>query len=177
MMTNTELESNLEALGLTPKTGAEQLSVDLKTMQRWLAGKVAVPGPVEQAIRAWRRLDAQGLSWRQNEHRFMTEEVFKQQVKLHRQHTIELDAMQQKVKARGGPVAPWKVDLKGRGAELGEMTVSFYVLQTGGFSLSSYSRSDVSPDFERDRPLIEDAVICIAEAIKKAGPNWMARNG
>ncbi|MGQ3073454.1 MAG: hypothetical protein ACT7A5_20500 [Ferrovibrionaceae bacterium] len=177
MMTNTELESNLEALGLTPKTAAEQLSVDLKTMQRWLSGKVPVPGPAEQAIRAWRRLDAQGLAWRQNEHRFMTEEDFAQQAKLHRQHTIDLDATLRKVEARGGPVAPWKVDLKGRGAVLGEMTVSFYVLQTGSFSLSSYSRTDMEPDPERDRPLIEDAVACIAAAIKKAGPDWAMRNG
>ncbi|MDA1101716.1 MAG: hypothetical protein O2967_22370 [Proteobacteria bacterium] len=97
-------------------------------------------------------------------------EQIAEQIALYRRHAINLDALIQKVEARGGPAAPWHVDLKKRQATLGPVWVSFYPLVNGGFSPASYSRSDDHPDLKRDWTLLEDA--CIAKAIAKAGPGW-----
>lgn len=88
----------------------------------------------------------------------------------------DLDAVIQKVKARGGPAAPWHVDLKKRRATLGPIELSFYPLVGGGFSPQFYRRSDQDHDIMRDRPLLEDAFVCIANAISKAGLDWASAN-
>ena len=99
-------------------------------------------------------------------------EKFAEQIALYRQHAINLASLIQKVQTRGGPAAPWRVDLKKRQATLGPVRVSFYPLGNGGFSPASYSRSDNFPDLERDWTLLEDAFACISNAIAKAGPDW-----
>jgi hypothetical protein len=43
------------------------------------------------------------------------------------------------------------------------------------FDPSSYRRTDKEPDYERDLPLVEDAIVCIADAVAKAGKEWVNR--
>lgn len=174
MMERFEFIDALRKLRISPKEAARLLSVDPKTTTRWLDRKVEVPGPAEQALRAWIRLEEMGLPWRPQECLIgLSEAEAAEQIRLMREHNLGVDDLLRRVKARGGPAAPWKVDLKMCSAGLGEtMALYFYPLPDGGFSPSSYSRTDREPDRNRDWPLIEDAIACIAEAIGQVGPGW-----
>lgn len=160
----------LRILDLSPKEAARLLSVDVKTVNRWLLGTVPVPGPVTVALRAWRRLQDLGLPWRPDEQFFgiLNEQEVAEQLRLHLQQAVELDQILQRVHARGGPAAPWKVDLEACEASLGDaMYVHFYRTNEGSFSPSTYRRTDREPDYDRDQPLLEDAIACIADAISQ----------
>lgn len=170
-MDRIELQAVLDELGLTQSEAAALLSVDERTIRRWSQ----IPGPAEQALRAWVRLHRLGLAWKPEDLPIGegdTEELAKQ-IALYRQHAIQLDALLRKVEARGGPRTPWTVDLNAHEASLGPMTVGFYRLSNGGFSPSTYSRSDQPPDIERDSQLLEDAYACIAKAL--AYDRWKRR--
>lgn len=168
-MDRFEFIDALRRLRISPKEAAKLLSVDPKTTTRWVERKIKVPGPAEQALRAWIRLEELGLPWRPQQCLIgMSEEEAAEQIRLVREHNIGLDELLQRVKARGGSAAPWNVDLEKHVAELDDtMILYFYRLPDGGFSPSSYRRTDREPDHERDWPLIEDAIACIAEAIGK----------
>lgn len=173
-MTSTEIRACLDRLGLSQADAAKLLSVSPRTVRRWSEEPAEIPGPAEQALRAWMRLDRLGLPWRpdcvaigEND-----PEKIAEQIARYRQHAINLDALLLKVEARGGPAAPWHVDLTKRQATLGPIWVSFYPLVNGAFSPAFYRRGDVHPDLARDWTLLEDAFACIANAIKKAGPDW-----
>jgi len=158
-MDSTEFRLTLETLGLTQVEAAELLSVDPRTVRRWAEGDGGgLPGPAEQALRAWAGLHRQGIPWRPADRDA-------QQIELHRQHAIALYALLVRVGARGGPRAPWAVDVERGLATLGPITLSFYKLQNGGFSPAQYRRSDQPPDQQRDWPLLEDGFACIAKAI------------
>jgi hypothetical protein len=93
-------------------------------------------------------------------------EIDPEQIALHRNHTIDLANLLNKVSERGGPAAPWVVNLDKGKATLESLEVTFYKLKSGGFSPQSYKRRDnIEPDVKRDRHLIEDAFACIAKAI------------
>ncbi len=173
-MNNIELLRCLCTLRLTPKEAADLLSVDPKTVMRWVTGAGEISGPAKQAIRAWLRLDKMGMPWRPSDHSIgLTEEEAANQIRLMREHNMGLANMIARVRARGGPAAPWKVDLKRHVAELGDiMEVSFYPLPNGGFSPSTYRRKDRETDYERDRLLLEDAFVSIADEIAAKGHNW-----
>lgn len=165
----------LRKLGLSPKQAAALLGVDLKTVLRWQERKSELPGPAEQALRAWLRLHDLGLPWRPDAALvgLSTEEMAKQ-IALYREANLQLAEVLDRVQARGGPAAPWKVDLRKCSATLGDtFIIYFYPLPNGGFSPSSYCRDDREPNLERDWPLLEDAIACIAEAVAKAGPKWI----
>jgi hypothetical protein len=169
MMTRSELVAALDELDVTQIEAAQLLSVDARTLRRWLEPPNEVPGPAEQALRAWLRLQRRGLSWRPDvqelgEH---SPEEIAQQVALHRNHALELDAVLRKVESRGGPVAPWQVDLAKNRARLGPIIISFYRLKllSNGFSPAFYRRTDGPSSMERDWPLIEDGFACIATAL------------
>lgn len=168
MMEAAELVALLRELRLTPKRAGEYLSVDPKTVSRWLGGETPVPGPAEQALRAWLRLERRRIPWRPDGFpiSIMSAEEIDEQNRLMRQEVIVLDQVLQIVKERGGPAAPWRVDFDRCEAELADtMFVHFYRLPNGGFTVSSYRRTDKDPDYDRDLPLIQDAVACIADAI------------
>jgi hypothetical protein len=174
-MTAHELSECFRRLRLSPSNAAIFLSVDVKTVRRWLEGSVAVPGPAVQALGAWARLDRLGLPWRPAEDMLgIDEEELAKQIRLLREHNLNLDETLQRVRARGGPAALWRVDLDSHIASLdGIMEVGFYPLPNGGFSPSNYRRKDRGPDTIRDQPLIEDAIAAIADAVAAAGARWI----
>ncbi len=173
IMTNSEFQDCLDRLGLSQTEAARLLSVSPRTVRRWAEERAEIPGPAEQALHAWIRLDRFGLPWRPDGVAIGENDPEKiaEQIALYRQDAINLDKLIRKVEARGGPAAPWHVDLKKRQATLGPISVSFYRLGNGGFSPAFYRRSDVHPDLKRDWTLLEDAFACIANAIAKAGPD------
>lgn len=77
-----------------------------------------------------------------------------------------LEAVLTRVADRGGPAAPWSADLVKRRAMLCDMTITFYALPNGEFSLQSYSCRDKRLD--RDRDLLEDGYASIAVAVANA---------
>jgi hypothetical protein len=160
MMSPTELEQSLLRLGLEPAEAAQLLGVTLRTYRRWLNGE-EIPGPVEQAVRAWLRLHDRRLPWRPDSTAIAEDD--QDQIAHHREHAIDLSDVIARVEARGGPRTPWTVDRQRNRATLGPMEISFYTLANGGFSLGNYTRRDGSPDVQRDRELIEDAAYCIAK--------------
>ncbi len=137
-------------------------------MRRWAEQPADISGPAVQALLAWMRLESKNLAWRPDAVAIgeSNSEEIAEQIAVHRRHAIELDDLLEKVAARGGPVAPWVVDLEKNRANLESISVGFYRLKNGGFSPAVYRRSDEAcSDIERDWPLIEDAFACIAKAI------------
>lgn len=156
----------LTELHLAPKDAAKLLGYDHRTIKRWQERGATVPPAPAEVLRAWVRLQRLGLPWRPGAATIgLTDEEAAEQLELHRQDAVDLIALLRRVEARGGPAAPWRVDLPKKVATLGEMDVYFHRLANGGFSLSSYSRTDKEANLDRDMPLIEDAAACITEAI------------
>jgi transcriptional regulator with XRE-family HTH domain len=185
MMSQDELTTCLDILGLSQDEAAQLLGVSERTVRRWLEG-MEVPGPVEQAIRAWRRLHARNLVWRPDTVAIIEDD--QPQIAASRNHAIALDEVLRRVEARGGPRIPWIVDREGCRALLGPMEVSFYKLPSGGFSLANYRRKDGYPDVQRDREFIDDATFYIAREMRKEaampvtlvymdGPNFTGPDG
>ena len=168
MMSGQELQEHIQALGLTQAEAAQLLGISARTVTRWCTEGEEVSGPAEAALRAWRRLDARHLAWRPDSVSIVEDDA--ERIATHRQEAINLDDILRRVEARGGPQLPWAVSLPESEATLDRIHVSFYKLQNGGFSLSVYTRRDgVHPDLQRDWPLVEDAVFCIAQEFEKHG--------
>lgn len=163
-MTKTDLLGIFSELGLTQVEAARLLSVDPRTVRRWVEDTAEISGPAERALKAWQSLHRYGLPWHPDGQDVLTQGP--EQIALARAASVDLAHLLRKVEERGGPAAPWTVDLKKGRATLNTIQVSFYRLPNGGFSPQSYSRSgDIAPELERDWPLIEDAFVCIANAI------------
>ena len=167
-MTKEQFDQYLLRLGLSPAEAAQLLSVSPRTVRRWQEGE-ELPGPAQQAIRAWVRLHERHLPWRPDSVSIVEDD--QDQIARHRLHTINLVDVLERVEARGGAKAPWSVDWDLGRASLETMEVSFYKLQSGSFSLGPYRRKDSPPDTARDMPMIEDAVYCIAKALEKKVQN------
>jgi hypothetical protein len=168
-MDRHEFLITLSELTLAPNEAARLLGYDQRTVRRWQERDARVPPAAAAALKAWRNLHRNKLPWRPDAVFLsqLNEEQAGDQIRLYREHTLALDETLKRVKDRGGPASPWKVDLPLNTAELGEMQVHFYRLRAGGFSVASYSRSDKAADIDRDRPLIEDAIACIADAVAR----------
>jgi hypothetical protein len=164
MMTEPELRQVLMRLELSQNEAAQLLGVAPRTVRRWLEGE-DIPGPAEQALRAWIRLHERNLPWRPDTESIVEDD--QDQIGRHRNHTIRLSELLARVEARGGPRVPWVVDRGRQTATLGPMEVTYYKLLSGGFSLANYRRKDGDPDVQRDQEAIEDATFCIAQAMKK----------
>src|SRR5436190_15584751 len=163
MLTSEEIRRILGHLGLTQIEAAQLLGVTPRTVRRWLEGD-ELPGPAEQALRAWLRLAEMRLPWRPDSEAIADGD--EKQIAAHRLHAIDLSDLLARVEARAGPKVPWDVDWARSRATLGSVEVTFHKLRNGGFSLGTYRRKDKDPDVWRDRELIEDAAYCVAQAIK-----------
>lgn len=51
----TELRKVLKRLGLSQSEASRRLYVSVKTVQRWVSGARAIPGPAIAALEAWQR--------------------------------------------------------------------------------------------------------------------------
>jgi DNA-binding XRE family transcriptional regulator len=165
-MINTELTNCLAMLNLTQADLAARLGIAARTVRRWQAGDQPIPTWVVEVLDVWRQLHACGLPWGAD-----LESIWygdDDQVRRHQDHDKALAALLRRVKARGGPAAPWRINLRERSATLGPMTVRFYKLASNSFSLANYRRGDVPPDARRDQLLIEDAVVAFSEAVSAA---------
>lgn len=164
MMSKHEFAEHLSALKLSFPEAAQFLGVSERTARRWAEGE-SVPGPVEAALRAWRRLDLQYLPWKPDSVSVFQDD--QDQIQRVLENDQLLDTLIQKVEARGGPSTYWAVDLARQRATLGPAEVSFHRLKQGGFSPTTYRRIDRAPT-ERDWHEIQDACYCIAQAIARA---------
>jgi hypothetical protein len=165
-MKNGKLLETLAYLDVTASELALLLDLNLRTIQRWLSGEVDIPKSVRCLLESWSTLQYLGLPWRPDGLNLLDQSIRKKQLELHMQTNIELIEVIKKVKARGGPSAPWSVDISRKKANLENMWISFYILPNGGFVPQSYGRSDKKMDFERDRNILEDGFFCIAEKIR-----------
>lgn len=171
-MSPAQLQDHFLQLGLTADEAADLLSVSPRTVQRWQHGIQEVPGPAEQTLRAWLGSHERGVAWRPNEVAMDNSE----KLAIARVNAVGLEDLLRRVDARGGPAAPWAVDLERCRATLGPLQVTFYKLRDGGFAPQSYRRSDeLGTDLQRDWPLIEDAFACIADAFAKQGTPMRTR--
>lgn len=170
-MTADELAEILTFLGLDHAEAAQLLGVSTRTLWRWIEG-MEIPGPAQAALRAWRQLHSRHLAWKPDS--IAVFENDQAQIERARQHAQEVEAIIKRVEARRGPLNPWSVNMAKCVATFGPFEVGFYKLQNGGFSFSSYRRKDSSPDLVRDRPYLEDAAYCIAQAFSKAAASKLA---
>ncbi len=127
-----------------------------------------MPADVAQRLQAWRELSDAELPWTAGI-RAIWQGDLDDQVRRHSEHDVALASVLRRVSARGGPATSWQVNLDKGTATLGPITVSFYLLQSGGFSPAHYRRSDeLDPDVDRDKHLIEDAIAAFAAAVADA---------
>lgn len=160
-MTAAEFDQFLLRLNLSGVEAAKLLGVTPRTLQRWLDGEDGdeIPGPTEQALRAWIKLHDLGIPWKPDSRSIDCND--EQQIGAHRQHAMDVASLIARVQARGGPRMRWSVDHSRCLATLGKIEVSFYKLLNGGFSLANYTRKDMAPDLGRDRELVDDAAYYI----------------
>jgi len=164
-MNSGRLKESISLLGIDHQELANFLEVNSRTVKRWLSDEIPVPTGIRRLLEAWTILHRMGLPWRPDGAKFTSTNVIKQQIALHNQTVLELAEVIKKVQKRGGAAAPWVVDLNTKRASLEKMWVSFYMLPSGGFVPQSYGRLDRDIDLERDRSILEDAFVCIAEKI------------
>lgn len=180
-MNNGNLKESLVYLGISAPELADLLDVNIRTVQRWISGMTEIPMSTERVLEAWALLQRLGLPWRPDGNHLLSLNDLRRQVELHKANAIEIAELIKKVNARGGAAAPWTVNLSAKKATLEKMWVSFYILPNGGFSPQSYGRTDKEIDVQRDKELIEDAIVCIAEEIgkqhkKQLEANWEVVN-
>jgi len=165
-MEKAEFNRHLEALNLKQSDAAAHLRVTSRAVRRWQSGEQKIPGTVVELLTVWLQLHAATLPWGADlESIWYGEDV---QIRRHQEHDKALAAILRRVKNRGGRPELWRVNLKRHNATLGHMTVSFYRLLSGSFSLAHYRCGAGEPNPHRDQHLIEDAVAAFAAAVGKA---------
>lgn len=165
-MTADEIHKVLQELDLLREQAAQLLGVSKRTVSRWCEGE-AIPGPAEAALKAWKSLNDRGFAWKPDAISVLERD--EDQIERQRLFAIRFDEMLTKVERRGGPVHPWKVDTWRSAATFGTSEVRFHRLANGGFSISSYRRTDRHADLNEDMLLIEDAAYCIATEFARFG--------
>lgn len=162
-----EVKEAMAHLGVKPKELSELIDVNPRTVARWLSGEVKVPNVVERVVQAWVTLHQFGLPWRPDGRNLLVDQHQRQQIRLQIENSLELSTILDRIKTKGGPAAPWTVDLTQKRATLESIWVSFYITANGSFTPQSYGRTDKPADLERDRSLIEDGFYCIAVEVGK----------
>lgn len=167
-MKNNLLDSVLLSLGITPAELAYLLSVNPRTVSRWIEGTVEMPEAVTQLLAAWQKLRQLKVAWRADEIDVDPNNINKLANELDklRQHETQINDVCAAVKDRGGCSLEWVVDIDKGSAHSGVFYLGFYRLANEGFSVSTFRRSDGrAPDLIRDRHIIEDAVFAIAQKL------------
>ena len=166
-MLAADLKESLSILRISITEVSQLLGVNTRTVQRWLNSEVEIPKAIESVFSAWKLLNGFGLPWRPDGHSItlFDDHNLRQQIHLTNEHSIQLLEVLERVEKRGGAATPWHVDLTQKKATLGDVWVTFYILPNGLFSPQSYGRKDKSPDVVRDQAILEDAYVCIANAI------------
>ena len=174
-MNAAELRANLKALGLSQLEAARLLGVKRRTINRWATGSQDVSGPAAQALIAWRRLAARGLAWRPD----CVEVRFEAAPHPARDREWEesLARRIESVAARGGPRLRWRISLSRHSVSAGGVTVYFDPVAAGLFVPTGYRRLDGQENPERDRLLIDEAVVVFAKAAEKAAARKTATDG
>jgi hypothetical protein len=167
MMLKQEFDRVVQELGLTQLEMAHLMSTSERTVRRWSDDPSRMPGPPAQALRAWGKLHRAGLAWRPDSVALQIGD--NKAIDKYMQHAVDLDALLDRVRARGGPMTSWRVDLSRSRATTDGAQIHFYRLANGSFSPQSYRRTDKGADVERDWIMIEDGIACIAEALGKLG--------
>ena len=166
-MKSDDFNEHLSILGLKQGAAADLLRVTPRAVRRWQNNEQPIPGPIAELVKAWRQLSDAHIPWGPDLASIWFGDD--DQIRRVQDHDKALAGILSRVARRGGAPTPWSINLKERNATLGpKLTVSFYRLANGGFSLASYRRSDIPPDPVRDQPLIEDAVAAFAQAVSKA---------
>jgi|SRR5579859_653560 len=162
-MTKEEFAEHLAYLRLSLAEAALLLDSSERSVRRWT--EESVPGPVAAAVRAWRELESRRLPWKPDTISVMERD--QDQIDRIRSHDEVLVQILREVEERGGPAAPWAVDLEHCRATFSHAEVGFYRLANGGFNVSTYRRFDRPPS-DDDRLEIADAAYCIAQAFSRA---------
>ena len=108
-MTTTELEQYLLRLDLTAADAARFLGVTPRTMQRWLDGE-EIPGPAEQALRAWIKLHDLGIPWKPDSRSI--DDNDEKQISAHLRHAVDLAALSRRARKNRSKLlqaAQWRV--------------------------------------------------------------------
>jgi hypothetical protein len=178
-MSGAQARDHLALLGLSQTEAAALLGTNSRTVRRWVEDdNDAIPGPAEQALRAWAQLHRAGWAWRPDHHALPGEDRNVQAARRVAAHAVS-DALE-RVRRRGGATALWDVDLARQRATLGERQLHFVVLADGGFVPQSYRPGEGAErpvagdaDLVRDTAVLEDAVACIARALSRAHRAWL----
>lgn len=172
-MQSAEVRAHLNALALTPIEFARLLGVGLRTVRRWTqperlgedvgepmevgegARSERIPGPAEQALRAWLKLHRLGQHWRPDG--------------LPLQH-VDTAAAIARVRARGhrGPGVTWDIDLASLVAVMKGHRVSFVWQAVDRFALQTYcgpSNVPTPADEAARAALTDEACACIARRL------------
>ena len=104
MLSKDEFSATVEYLGLSLGELAVLFDMDARSTRRWAEDPAVIPGPAEQALRAWVRLQRLGLAWRPDGVAIgeRNTEKLAEEIKAHVRHAVDLDVLLRRVDARGG---------------------------------------------------------------------------
>jgi hypothetical protein len=178
-MSGAQARAHLALLGLSQVDAAELLGTNSRTVRRWVEDdNDAIPGPAEQALRAWGQLHRAGWAWRPDPQALPGEDRNVQAARRVAAHAVS-QALE-RVRRRGGATALWDVDLARQRATLGERQLHFVLLADGGFVPQSYRPGEGADDpLAGDAHLVrvtadlDDGVACIARALERAHRAWL----
>jgi transcriptional regulator with XRE-family HTH domain len=155
-MNAVDFRDSLAQLGLSQAEAARLLGVELRTVQRWAAGRPVVGEPAAQALRAWCRLAERGIAWRPDGDPVEAEDL----IALAGRRRAALRMIQiprQDGGKRGGGRPRWRINIDRCRATSTAMVVHFNRLADGSFLPASYRRLDGPTQMSRDRPLLAEA--------------------
>ena len=121
-MNALDFRDSLAQLGLSQAEAARLLGVELRTVQRWAAGRPVVGEPAAQALRAWCRLAERGIAWRPDGDPVETEDLIALAGRRRAALGLPRIPRQDGGKRGGGHFAYWSVAVQSRtgaGAEKG----------------------------------------------------------
>ena len=167
LFTSSDLRECLTILRITTSELAGLFSISERTVSRWVNDEITVPGPASCALKAWCTLEALGLPWRPDGLALLhPRSALGDPVALSLDPKTEVSKIVNAIKLRGGPSLPWKVDVDKREATLAEIWIKFR-LSSNQFIPQSYGRTDIPPDLNRDKHVIEEGFASIADALRR----------